>query len=127
MRSVGTGNLALSRAIGDFEFKKDASLPPEEQIITANPEVIEHEIGEDEEFIVIACDGASLLMSATLMNKRSHSPFQEYGIACHRNKWWTSSVSKSRRVKNSKRSPLSCATTASHLVRLPAQGSDVTT
>ena len=86
MRSVGTGNLALSRAIGDFEFKKDASLPPEEQIITANPEVIEHEIGEDEEFIVIACDGASLLMSVTLMNKPYHSPFQEFGSVCHRNK-----------------------------------------
>lgn len=28
------GNLALSRAIGDFNFKKNCLLPPEEQIVT---------------------------------------------------------------------------------------------
>ena len=28
------GNLALSRAIGDFEFKQNATLPPTEQIVT---------------------------------------------------------------------------------------------
>ena len=28
------GNLALSRAIGDFNFKKNSLLPPEEQIVT---------------------------------------------------------------------------------------------
>ncbi|KAK4903976.1 hypothetical protein LTR28_001056, partial [Elasticomyces elasticus] len=33
------GNLALSRAIGDFEFKKSADLPPEQQIVTAFPDV----------------------------------------------------------------------------------------
>lgn len=51
------GNLALSRAIGDFEFKKSADLPPEQQIVTAFPDVTIHDIGEDDEFIVIACDG----------------------------------------------------------------------
>ncbi|KAF9013520.1 phosphatase 2C-like domain-containing protein [Cyathus striatus] len=51
------GNLALSRALGDFEFKKNYSLTPEEQIITANPDVTCHEITEDDEFLVIACDG----------------------------------------------------------------------
>ncbi|KAF2480059.1 protein phosphatase 2C protein 1, partial [Neohortaea acidophila] len=51
------GNLALSRAIGDFEFKKSADLPPEQQIVTAFPDVMVHEIGEDDEFLVIACDG----------------------------------------------------------------------
>lgn len=51
------GNLALSRAIGDFEFKKSADLPPEQQIVTAFPDVTIHEIGEDDEFLVIACDG----------------------------------------------------------------------
>ncbi|EXJ83772.1 protein phosphatase [Capronia coronata CBS 617.96] len=51
------GNLALSRAIGDFEFKKSADLSPEQQIVTAFPDVIEHEISEDDEFLVIACDG----------------------------------------------------------------------
>jgi len=51
------GNLALSRAIGDFEFKKSADLPPEQQIVTAFPDVTVHETSEDDEFLVIACDG----------------------------------------------------------------------
>ncbi|KAI4864296.1 PP2C-domain-containing protein [Hypoxylon rubiginosum] len=51
------GNLALSRAIGDFEFKKSAELAPEQQIVTAYPDVVAHEIGDDDEFLVIACDG----------------------------------------------------------------------
>ncbi|KAK5724738.1 Protein phosphatase 2C 2 [Elasticomyces elasticus] len=51
------GNLALSRAIGDFEFKKSADLPPEQQIVTVYPDVTVHEITEDDEFIVFACDG----------------------------------------------------------------------
>nr|XP_023907969.1 protein phosphatase 2C homolog 2-like [Quercus suber] len=51
------GNLALSRAIGDFEFKKSADLPPEQQIVTAFPEVTVHDLGDDDEFLVIACDG----------------------------------------------------------------------
>lgn len=51
------GNLALSRAIGDFEFKKSAELPPEHQIVTAFPDVEIHDINGDDEFLVIACDG----------------------------------------------------------------------
>ena len=51
------GNLALSRAIGDFEFKKSADLSPEQQIVTAFPDVVSHQISDDDEFLVIACDG----------------------------------------------------------------------
>jgi len=51
------GNLALSRAIGDFEFKKSADLPPEQQIVTAYPDVTIHDLSDDDEFIVFACDG----------------------------------------------------------------------
>lgn len=51
------GNLALSRAIGDFEFKKSAELSPELQIVTAFPDVTEHDITDDDEFLVVACDG----------------------------------------------------------------------
>lgn len=51
------GNLALSRAIGDFEFKKSAELPPEAQIVTAFPDVLMHDITDDDEFLVVACDG----------------------------------------------------------------------
>lgn len=51
------GNLALSRAIGDFEFKKSADLAPEQQIVTAFPDVVMHDVSADDEFLVIACDG----------------------------------------------------------------------
>ena len=51
------GNLALSRAIGDFEFKKSAELSPEQQIVTAYPDVVTHSLSDDDEFLVIACDG----------------------------------------------------------------------
>lgn len=47
----------MSRAIGDFEFKKSAELPPEQQIVTAFPDVEIHDISEDDEFLVVACDG----------------------------------------------------------------------
>ncbi|KAI8977310.1 phosphatase 2C-like domain-containing protein [Mycotypha africana] len=51
------GNLALSRAIGDFEFKQNSSLSPEEQAVTCKPDVIQHNITADDEFFVLACDG----------------------------------------------------------------------
>lgn len=51
------GNLALSRALGDFVFKKNEKKRPEEQIVTAMPDVEVREISDDHEFIVIACDG----------------------------------------------------------------------
>ena len=50
-------NLALSRSLGDFRYKKNDSLGPEAQIVTANPDVTCHEIKEDDEFFVLACDG----------------------------------------------------------------------
>lgn len=52
------GNLALSRGIGDFEFKRNNTLPAEEQIVTCYPDVIEHNLNYDsDEFLVLACDG----------------------------------------------------------------------
>lgn len=51
------GNLALSRALGDFEFKQNPDLAPEEQIVTANPDIEAHDVTGEEEFLVLACDG----------------------------------------------------------------------
>lgn len=62
------GNLALSRAIGDFEFKKSAELPPESQIVTAFPEVEVHDLTDEDEFLVLACDG-EFYSSSTLRGK----------------------------------------------------------
>lgn len=51
------GNLALSRALGDFIFKKNQRVRPEEQIVTAFPDVEVKLVTPDWEFIVLACDG----------------------------------------------------------------------
>lgn len=51
------GNLALSRALGDFIFKKNDTKKAEEQIVTAFPDVCIKQITNDLEFILIACDG----------------------------------------------------------------------
>lgn len=51
------GNLALSRALGDFIFKRNSDKRAEEQVVTAAPDVITKTITGDWEFILIACDG----------------------------------------------------------------------
>jgi len=51
------GNLALSRALGDFVFKKNEKKSAEEQIVTAMPDVTVERITTDTEFLVLACDG----------------------------------------------------------------------
>ena len=51
------GNLNLSRALGDLEYKKREDLPPKAQIITATPDVKVVERLEGDEFVLVACDG----------------------------------------------------------------------
>eukprot|EP00930_Biecheleria_cincta_P066712 TRINITY_DN5296_c0_g1_i2.p3 TRINITY_DN5296_c0_g1~~TRINITY_DN5296_c0_g1_i2.p3 ORF type:complete len:381 (-),score=115.96 TRINITY_DN5296_c0_g1_i2:86-1228(-) len=51
------GNLNLSRAIGDLEYKKRDDLKPEEQIICSTPDFVTKELTPEDEFIVLACDG----------------------------------------------------------------------
>jgi len=51
------GNLALSRALGDFIFKTDDELPQNKQIVSAEPEVQERLVSEDMDFVLLACDG----------------------------------------------------------------------
>lgn len=50
------GDLALSRALGDFRYKKSKELAPEDQIITCNPDVYTWYLKEGDDFI-LACDG----------------------------------------------------------------------
>jgi protein phosphatase 2C family protein 2/3 len=57
------GNLALSRALGDFIFKRNQDKPQQEQIVTAYPEVQVYEVTPEWEFVVIACDGIWDVMS----------------------------------------------------------------
>lgn len=51
------GSLNLSRALGDLEYKQVKSLPPEEQMVTANPEIRSIQLESDDEFLILACDG----------------------------------------------------------------------
>lgn len=51
------GNLNLSRAIGDLEYKKNADLLPEEQMITSTPDIVRIRRAPNDEFIVLGCDG----------------------------------------------------------------------
>jgi len=43
--------------LGDFEFKKNYALGPQRQIITADPDITIHDLSEEDEFLVLACDG----------------------------------------------------------------------
>lgn len=51
------GNLNLSRAIGDLEYKRDLHHKPEEQIICSTPDVTFSDRHELDEFLLICCDG----------------------------------------------------------------------
>ncbi|KAL6507066.1 hypothetical protein OROHE_022201 [Orobanche hederae] len=58
------GSLNLARAIGDMEMKQNKSLPAEKQIVTADPDIVTLELSEDDEFLIIACDGIWDCMSS---------------------------------------------------------------
>ncbi|CAI9260237.1 unnamed protein product [Lactuca saligna] len=58
------GSLNLTRAIGDMEFKQNKFLSAEKQIVTANPDVNTVELCDDDDFVVLACDGIWDCMSS---------------------------------------------------------------
>ncbi|XP_044146700.1 protein phosphatase 1G-like [Bufo gargarizans] len=58
------GGLNLSRAIGDHFYKRNRNLPPEEQMISALPDIKVLTLNEEHEFMVIACDGIWNVMSS---------------------------------------------------------------
>lgn len=59
------GGLNLSRALGDHAYKQNADLPPQEQMISALPDVRHITIEpERDEFMVLACDGIWNFMSS---------------------------------------------------------------
>lgn len=49
--------LAVSRAFGDFEYKGNTTLGPEEQAVVCLPEVLVHERCASDQYLVLACDG----------------------------------------------------------------------
>ncbi|CAF2635824.1 unnamed protein product [Rotaria sp. Silwood2] len=59
-----SGGLNLSRAIGDHAYKKTSSLSAEEQAITALPDIRTLTLDDEDEFMIIACDGIWNFMSS---------------------------------------------------------------
>jgi len=57
-------NLNLSRAIGDLEYKKNPALKPEQQIISAFPDVVVKTLDANINYILIGCDGIWETLSA---------------------------------------------------------------
>lgn len=52
------GSLAVSRALGDFEYKQVEGKGPCEQLVSPEPEItVQERDGEKDEFLVLACDG----------------------------------------------------------------------
>ncbi|KAG7482293.1 hypothetical protein JOB18_018207 [Solea senegalensis] len=58
------GGLNLSRAIGDHFYKRNKALCPEEQMISAMPDVKVLTLNEEHDFMVLACDGIWNVLSS---------------------------------------------------------------
>ncbi|XP_057213889.1 protein phosphatase 1bb isoform X4 [Triplophysa rosa] len=58
------GSLAVSRALGDYDYKCVDGKGPTEQLVSPEPEVFEiPRVSEEDEFVVLACDGIWDVMS----------------------------------------------------------------
>merc|ERR1719387_1033790 len=51
------GNLNLSRALGDFEYKNMNRKQPERDMISGVPDVRSRDLRTSDEYLLIACDG----------------------------------------------------------------------
>jgi len=58
------GDLAVSRAVGDFVYKRCESQPAEKQAVTAFPDIISVARDAGDEFVILACDGIWDVMSS---------------------------------------------------------------
>lgn len=50
-------HLNLSRGLGDLYYKKNEQLGYERQTITGHPDVTKIELGKEDDFIFMGCDG----------------------------------------------------------------------
>lgn len=55
--------MAVARAFGDFEYKSNPNLGPEDQAVCVIPEVKTHERAKKDMYLVLACDGIWDVMS----------------------------------------------------------------
>ncbi|KAF5743372.1 Phosphatase 2C family protein isoform 1 [Tripterygium wilfordii] len=81
------GSLNLARAIGDMEFKQNKFLPVEKQIVTAYPDVNTVDLCDDDNFIVLACDGIWDCMSSQQLVDFIHEQLKtesKLSVVCER-------------------------------------------
>lgn len=67
------GNLNLSRAIGDLEFKSNKNLANNKQLISAEPDVVVKNYDKNEKFFLLGCDGIWELKKAEELCKNIDS------------------------------------------------------
>ena len=51
------GNLNLSRSIGDLKYKQVPGIAKADQMITAEPDIMVQTITDEDEFVILGCDG----------------------------------------------------------------------
>ena len=57
------GSLAVSRALGDFDYKRSSELPATEQLVSPEPDITVKDRSVDDQFVLLACDGIFDVMS----------------------------------------------------------------
>ena len=72
------GSLAVSRALGDFDYKRVPGVPCIEQLVSAEPELTCIERHPEDEFVLLACDGIWDVMS-----NQEATDFIRYRLTVH--------------------------------------------
>ena len=67
------GSLAVSRALGDYDFKNVKDLGQCEQLVSPEPEIFCQERNPQDEFLILACDGVWDVMSNENVCKFVHN------------------------------------------------------
>jgi serine/threonine protein phosphatase PrpC len=57
------GELAMSRALGDYQYKRNAGLAKDKQMVICYPDVAVHPRGDTDGIMILACDGVWDVMS----------------------------------------------------------------
>ncbi|KFB46397.1 AGAP008149-PA-like protein [Anopheles sinensis] len=70
------GSLAVSRALGDYDYKNVSELGQCEQLVSPEPEIFCRDRDPADEFLVLACDGVWDVMSNAELCQFVHSRFQ---------------------------------------------------
>uniref|UniRef100_A0A1L8DL16 Protein phosphatase 2c n=1 Tax=Nyssomyia neivai TaxID=330878 RepID=A0A1L8DL16_9DIPT len=70
------GSLAVSRALGDYEYKNVKDLGQCEQLVSPEPEIFHHSRDQADNFLVLACDGVWDVMNNDDVCSFIHSRLQ---------------------------------------------------